>query len=87
MKNLKVVQFLEALSPSEFEEFDKYVRSPFFNNNQESIQLFAELKAYYPDFPAESIRKEKMFKMAFPGASFSEKKKYTISVFTFITYC
>lgn len=80
MKNLKVIQFLEALSPSEFEEFDRYVRSPFFNTNQESIALFEQIKEFYPEFPAKKISKERIFHLAFPGTPYSEKKIYNLGI-------
>lgn len=79
MKKLKLVQFLETLNPKEFEDFDKFVHSPFFNTNEDSILLFDQLKKYYPDFEENAILKSKIYKETFPIQKVNEKKIYNLS--------
>lgn len=81
MKNLKVVQFLAALTPLEFAEFDKYVHSPYFHTHKGTIDLFDELKKYYPDFPKAEVEKRKVFKALFPDSKYDEKKIYDLGLY------
>lgn len=79
MKKTKVVQFMECLSREDMVEFGKFLRSPYFNSNQEVIGLFDALKDFYPEFDELEIKKQAVFNQAFSGQSFDESKLYRIS--------
>lgn len=78
MKNLKVVRFLSVLTAFELNEFGKYLRSPYFNSHQGTIDLYDFLKDFHPEFPQASIQKEKVFSHLYPDSSYDEKKVYDL---------
>lgn len=78
MKKLTVVQFLETFSEKEFKRFDQYIHSPFFTKHKGVIALFDYIKAFYPLFPAEKIRKEEVFADLFPDEKYIEKRIYKL---------
>lgn len=80
MKNLKVIRFLSALDSKELEEFEKFLRSPYFNSRDEVLGLFVILKKNYPEFPEAKIKKERVFKQLFPSNPYNEKKIYALGL-------
>ena len=45
-------------------EFEKFLRSPFYNNHSTVVKLFCGLKKYYPGFDNEKLTKQLLFSMA-----------------------
>lgn len=73
MKNSKLIHLLSAFSREEMESFDDFLRSPFFNQREDLVQLFGYIKNLFPDFHEAGLDKEKVFLSAFPGEPFDEK--------------
>jgi len=74
MKNSKLVHLLSSFTREDMEAFDTFLRSPYFNTREELIVLFGYLNNQYPDFPEESLQKEKACEAAYPGQPFDEKQ-------------
>jgi len=68
----KAVDILRALSPQEFKEFGKFVRSPFFNENTKLIQLYELMKKHYPHFSKRTFTKQNLYQRLFPGREYSD---------------
>lgn len=71
MKNSQLSEILRALSKTEFREFGKFVRSPFFNNRSEVIRFYDSLKKFYPHFSSNKFTVENFFPGIYPGKKFS----------------
>lgn len=67
-----LIKLLISFSPKEINEFDKFVRSPFFNNQRTLVRLYEELKKYYPDFNHADFSKEKLFSSVNPGQEYND---------------
>src|SRR5436853_3389420 len=74
MENTKLIQVLKTFNKDEFEEFGKYVSSPFFNTSNKISKLFCILKTAYPDFGNSRFNKENVFKEIYPSEEFKDKK-------------
>ncbi|HEY3251306.1 MAG TPA: hypothetical protein VGK25_09335 [Ignavibacteria bacterium] len=62
MKDSKLIEILKALSPKEFKDFGRFVRSPFFNRLNNVVKLYDKLKKYYPDFSSRNLTEENIHK-------------------------
>ena len=74
MKTSKLIKLLKSLTPNEHKKFYKFIRSPFFTSSKDLLKLFDYLRRYYPDFPPHLVEKERIFKLLFPGQSYSDVK-------------
>jgi hypothetical protein len=80
MTNSKLIQLLSTFSKDEFRSFGKFVSSPFFHKDKAVIKLYSFLKGYYPEFSAERLSKESLFKDMYPSKSYSDSHmKYLMS--------
>ena len=73
MENSKLVLILQQFSKEELTQLYDFVRSPYFNKNDEVVQLYAYLKSKAPHFPPRSIIKEKVYSMVFPDKTYDRK--------------
>lgn len=79
MNNSVLIQYFRRLSTKDLREMDKFVRSPFYNNKEEIIQLFQYIKESLPHSEG-NLDKQKVFAQIFPGQAFAEKQlRYTMS--------
>jgi hypothetical protein len=69
MENTKLFKNLKNLNKQEFNEFIKFVNSPYFLKRKSLPVLLNELLKHYPEF---KISKEKLFIEAFPGVRYNE---------------
>lgn len=78
ISHFTIIKILKKLSVKEMNEFEKLVRSPFFNNHTTLIKLFSELKKYYPQFADKNITKEHLFHTINNGKRYDDKlfRKY-----------
>lgn len=72
------IKILRKFSSKEINEFEKILKSPFFNNHTTLIKLFSELKKYYPQFSNKLITKEYLFQIVNKGKEYDDKlfRKY-----------
>lgn len=74
MKKSKLISILSTLSHHEMGRFTDFVRSPYYNSNEQLVTLLCHLSKSYPNFKEQEIRKEKVFAGVFPGQAFNKKK-------------
>lgn len=70
IQNRKLIGLLRLLSKEEWQAFEKYVASPYFNKFQQVKKLANYLKKYHPDY---QVSTEKVFKQLFGERPFSEQ--------------
>lgn len=68
----KLIILLKTFSKQEFERFEKFVNSPFFNSSEQLISLFYILKKVHPDY--NYLSKEQIFKDFYPDEEYKDKK-------------
>jgi hypothetical protein len=74
-----LISVLKTFTVKEMREFSELVRSPFFNKNQSAIKLINYLKKCYPAFESQKLEKEKIYKILFGKAEYSEGFMKTIT--------
>ena len=72
MKKSKLIDILKSISREEWIRLDDFIRSPYFNKNEELIQLFEYLKTLAPDFNEEYLEKAYVFKQLFPNRPYDK---------------
>lgn len=80
MQNSILVQVFRSLNKKEIRELRKFVRSPFFNQREDVIQLF-DFLADHSEASAEKLEKTKVFPHIFPegGAYDDSQMRYAMS--------
>lgn len=73
MKNSKLIRLFSAFTREEIDSFGDFLRSPYFNQRDDLVQLFGYLKNLAPRFPDDMLLKETVFQAAFPQEVFDDK--------------
>lgn len=72
MIQIKALRILASLNKEEFDRFEKFVHSPFFNRSKDIIRLFNLIKKFYPDFNHSKLVYEKLYMKLYPGKVYNE---------------
>lgn len=72
MINTSVILILRSLSPSEIKEFDKFIISPFFNNQPSLTRFYKALKKHYPGFDEKKIDRKEVFRSLYPDKPYKD---------------
>lgn len=72
MTNSKLVRILSVLSNEELKQLERFVKSPFYNENENIIQLFIYLRKQSPEWNAEKLERKKVWKKIFGDLPFNE---------------
>ncbi|MFT5167522.1 MAG: hypothetical protein ACI8P3_002760 [Saprospiraceae bacterium] len=70
MKESKLIILLKSLSSVEFKLFYKFVKSPYYNVNNNLVNLYKLLSKYYPDFEHSKLTYQAIFTSLFPREGF-----------------
>lgn len=73
MEKSKLIGLFKTLTKAELTQLYDFVRSPYFNKNEEVTLLFVYLKSKAPHFPPKSIEKEQVYRKVFPGKVYDRK--------------
>jgi hypothetical protein len=80
MQKSKPIRILQSFDAQEWREFDKFIRSPFFNKNESLITLFTYLKKEQQNLEGPAIDREKVWQKTFGKLAFDEAKlRYAFS--------
>ena len=74
MINYKAINILKGLTKDELVRFEKFLLSPFFNNNKKLLLLYNYLKKFYPEFNSSSFTKKNIYRHVFGSEIFSDEK-------------
>lgn len=72
MENTSVISILKTFSKEEIKEFDKFIISPYFNNQPSLTRFYEELKKHHPAFEEKKIERKKIFASIYPGKDYSD---------------
>ncbi|MCX7877427.1 MAG: hypothetical protein N2510_02175 [Ignavibacteria bacterium] len=78
MKDSKLTELLRAFSRQEITEFEKFLKSPFFNNSKIISDFFRLITKYYPAFDNEYLTHENIHKTLYPGEKFDKRKIFSL---------
>lgn len=67
MEKSKLIQILKAFSANEWNDFEKFVESPYFNKGRNYIVLLKELKQFYPEFNSNNLNSLYLYSRIFEG--------------------
>lgn len=70
----KFVRLLKTWEEDELKAFETWLQSPWCNSNKNLIQLFGQLKRYYPNFSDQKLTKEKLFHKVLPHGKYSDRR-------------
>ena len=80
MLNSRLFELLMTLTPTELTSFNKYLRSPFFNQREDIIRLFDYFFQKKDLKRSDVFEKTMVFKSIYPKAKYNEKQlSYTMS--------
>lgn len=71
MNNSKLVHLLKSFSKEEFKDFEKFA-STYFTSGRDVSELIKLLRKNHPEFNDESIKKEKIFEILYPGKAYND---------------
>lgn len=67
MYDSRLITILRHIDKKEYRKINDLVNSPYFNKNQEVVQLYEYLRKLAPEFKPEKLIKEDVFQKAFPN--------------------
>ncbi len=59
MIRIKALNILSTFTKKEFEQFSRFISSPYFNRSKEIIRFFSGIRKYYPHFNHSGLESEK----------------------------
>lgn len=62
MHKSNLIEILKIFTVKEFKDFGDFVKSPFFNKNENVINLYNYIKKYFPDLDSKELEKERVYK-------------------------
>ena len=74
MQKRKTILLLKSLSKEELDAFDKFVRSPYFNESDRITSLLEFLKNFAPDFAHASMNMKAAYSYIFPDSAYDENR-------------
>jgi len=72
MTNTKALNIIKSFSRKELLKFEKFLSSPYYNNNKNLEKLFMLLKKYYPEFNSEQLNKKSIYESIYGKTKFKE---------------
>lgn len=70
MQNSKLLQLLQSFNKTEWRLCAKFVRSPYFNEQEKIVELFDYLQEAAPRFASKRIAKETVYQHLFPNKAY-----------------
>ncbi len=74
MKNSELIVLLKSFDKKELKQLDKYIRSPFFNENPKLIELFEYLMQFAPKYNSPYLERTVIFEAFFPDKDYQKNK-------------
>ena len=65
---------MQTINEEEAARLQKFVASPYFNEQEELTRLLGFLLGFWPEFTAESLDKRACFAAVFPGRPYEDKR-------------
>ncbi len=71
LEKTNLIEVLKSFSKEELASFGDFIASPYHNKNSITARLYKTLKKYAPHYPAEKIKKEKIWAQLFPAKPYN----------------
>ena len=81
MQKSNLIAYLKQFSKRDWREFQKFIRSPYFNQREDIIILFDYLQKKMQPFRPEALERTLVFKKLYPKQSFDEKQLRHVTSF------
>lgn len=75
MYDSRLITILRHIDKKEYRKINDLVKSPYFNKNQEVVQLYEYLRKLAPEFKPEKLIKEDVFQKAFPNKKITSARQ------------
>jgi len=72
MYKTSVISILKSLTKDELKEFNKFIVSPFFNNQPSLTKFYLQLRKFHPEFTGDNINRTVVFQKLYPGKPYSD---------------
>lgn len=72
MLNTQILKLFRSFQPEEFEDFNDFVRSPYFNKSKSLTGLWDAIKKYSPEYNSENLKKEAIFAVVFKDREYKD---------------
>ena len=72
MNKRNLTELLRSFTSEEIKEFGEFVRSPYFNKNENVVKLFNYLRKFHPLFESAALTKEMIHSALFPGEKYND---------------
>ena len=72
MQNSELVNILRHLDQKSIKQLQKYVASPFFNENEQVLALLKYLISFGPHYENQALERKVVFKVFFPNNSYEK---------------
>jgi len=80
MNNSKLLLLLESFDSKELEYFNRFIKSPYYNQDERLVQLLEGLSLFYPNIVEGFKDKLELFRFVFPNQTYHEKNfRYLLS--------
>lgn len=66
-----LLDIIRTFSKEELNKFEDFLRSPYFNKKDFIVEMFLEIKKYFPEFRNENLKRELVWKKLFPEKEFN----------------
>jgi len=67
-----IIEILKEFTPQEIIKFEKFLKSPYYNQSKKLIKLYKELRKFYPTFKHEKLKDYYLYKRISPNLKFKE---------------
>lgn len=73
MLNTKITGVLKTFSKEELNDFEKFIKSPYFKNGRDYLPLLKILKSFHPRFDFPAPGKQYVYSKLFPGSKYNDQ--------------
>lgn len=74
MEKSKSVMLLRACNENEILQLEKFLLSPYINEDEQVVQIFKLLKAHHPEYDARVLTKAHLYNSIYPGQTYDGKQ-------------
>ncbi|MBK6875332.1 MAG: hypothetical protein IPG99_02385 [Ignavibacteria bacterium] len=72
LRNNPLIRLLKTLSKEEWQDFEKFVASPYHNNGRNFLRLVKILRKFHPDFESPKLTKQLLYNELCVGKDYKE---------------
>lgn len=74
MEKSKIILLLQACQEAEIRRMEKFLLSPYYNQEEKILTLFRHLIKFHPDFNDIALNRRSVFQHVFPNQPFNDKQ-------------